>query len=175
MKTILILCLSMLLLSGCANWKARYYQSQVALERCINKEFDREVTTGDNIIVDFPDGVIDAEPVFKPVPPDTVTVPDTVDNIVTKHIHHYLQFAPENRLYFSKDSTYLWLTVTNTRAGDTLRQHVRIDSLKYPQKVRHHYRTVIEYVDSWKDKMLIGLVGFALGIGAVLLIAFTRR
>lgn len=174
MQRFIYLLLSVLLLSGCVNWKARYYQSQVALERCINKEFDREVSGGDQVIVDFPDGVIDAPPVFTPVQPDTITVPDTVDNVITKHIHHYLQFPPENRLFFSKDSTFLWVTLSNTRAGDTLRQHVRIDSLKYPAKTRHHYRTVLEYITDWKGLMMAALIGFAMGVGAILFISRVR-
>ncbi len=160
------------LLFGCTNWKAKFYQSRVELERCINRDFDKEVTDGD-IIVEFPGDVIDLPPV-EPGATDTIVVVDTVQNVVIRTVYRNITVDPSPTLHFAKDSTAIWLTVYNRIENATLLQSVRIDSLKYPAKVRHHYRTIIEQGDNWTRLIIAALFGVTLGIIGMALLTLRR-
>ena len=166
-----ILILFLFLAAGCSNWKARYYESRLDLERCVNQEYDSTRIGGD-VIIDYPEGVIvDLPPVTVPVEklydltgPDTVRVyfPD-------KNPENNFLYAPSQAVEIDLDSVVVWLRLINSYTDNNLLiQQLAVDSVRFPLKVRHHYRTVMEYRTDGQAIAFATLSGFMLGILAIL-------
>ena len=174
--------LTILIAMSCTDWKSKYWQSQLELERCQRAQQQTQVTIEPQKIT-FPQAPVQRDTIVIEMPENNIIildkekqnefiVPDTAP--VKIQAAKPLQYRKQYSFALQKDSMRIWITVENRIRDNQLIQTVKLDSLLYPQKTRVIMRTVNKIPEGYwsPNKVLWLFIVFSIILIAIKIHAF---
>ena len=158
MRWMIVLLIGMMMVS-CTDWKSKYWQAQLELERLRQQPPQTEVVVDTLVVPDYPP-VYDQMPIVVPdVQADTTKPPVTPPTAAAP-----VRIERIRREVIRKDSVTVWLTLQTRLLGTVVHSRVTVDSIRYPRVVRTIIRVQRIPVEQpmrkypWED-ILLGLAG----------------
>ena len=161
-----------LLLLACTDWKSKYWQAQMELERCQSSGEKTEILVEPQTIVT--EEAPQQDTIFLPVhvPGVEKTGGEAQQNKQAPRAKvSKLQYRKQYSFFMRRDSVKIWLTIANSVQQGKLIQAVHLDSVQYPSQIRTRIRTVTVVPEGyWPLENIIKWGGgFLLIIFAILL------
>jgi hypothetical protein len=171
-KLIYIAAGGLLLFSSCTNWKAKYFEAQRDLYRCLYETPIIDSTTVDTTtIVTDNNNTVDIFPVVTPPPPP----PANDDAPPVKVIYKDVVYQKSAPIRLSHNGVAIHLRIENDLQNGVLRQRVKLDSLKVPVRTIDRTKKVVEYKTEWYKILSGAVVGALLMLVGILLIGNVMR